>query len=490
MAPIIRKKTTLMRRSVIFALFLSCLLALWLLSPSPSHAFPNNINISNESSPLCSSKCYQKTASLVADRPLKLTQHNVSLPDPWSDGFGQSELWNRIRRVVSQTGNLTVVVFGGSVTCGEGCPAGNESWTEGTDENFEKFDSITAAKESIACAWPARFLHWFNGHHQGRRHLRLLNGCRRSTTIQWAVTERIQRHLPKGYLRDGTKVDLIISDYSVNEVLHQDQSMDKQKKEAELLIQSVLHMPSEPALCFILGGQLIRSPAIIEETMAVAIPYQVPYISYRKALSHLQLDEATWMSDRKHMNWKGHELVLQLLIRWFQWIHCLGPDSEPRHPFPKIPHIYLPTNMTFDKELLQIFSSSDNSAKLFPPVGAHDGWKFMAEKTKYGWIAVEEGSSITFSLPSATRYITVGILRSYENIGCASMEVRRKNTVLLRDTMIGLWGVTASQYDETEFILPQEDVLNPSILTVTFKNERLLSTNSSKFKILLIAASA
>ncbi len=166
-----------------------------------------------------------------------------------------------------------------------------------------------------------------------------------------------------------------------------------------ILIQTVLRLPTKPALAFLTGGRFADAKLRPMDTgLQSIIPYQAPYVSYRQAFTkQIKHSNLSFLGDTVHPNWRGHDLIAQLLANWLKWVKSLprqSPSLISDDSFPSV--LFTPSNYPFSRHVLTFWSAADGDISLFPTL-KNSGWDFVMEaKGKFGWVSQHHNSTIEF----------------------------------------------------------------------------------------------
>lgn len=363
---------------------------------------------------------------------------------------------------------ISVVVLGGSVTAGALCKQGT--------------------RENKSCSWVARIESWLSAVYP-RRRVSVVNLARGGTQTEVALAS-----LSTIFTGMKHKVDLIFTDFSVNDVYEfdgnvghhsavqvqsQQDNYEKAFAVANSLITGLKALQPSAVHIMILGhcGACTQKNVVLNGMSDAAIYRGVMVIDTR--FLHTDLTHFGSDKNRKHPDYPTHQLFADVVVQALRT--GLRPDCPNNTNITKndspaqctgnmlstgIKDIICPTGKINRGEthygrteaeccFIPITKSTRPVlyAKLpscLAPSSIYDaftkattihgvvavGWSVVEDRPgKPGWIATEKNATLTFEVTfGSVPQFTISYLRSYENIGKASLELNGHRIII-----DGLW---------------------------------------------------
>jgi hypothetical protein len=356
-----------------------------------------------------------------------------------TDLLAMEKLMSRL----AQKSTIRVVAIGGSMTKGQDC--------------------LTPSGETASqCAWSAGLQRWLKKAFP-KADVRVTNmGISATSTPARLVRMDVDmRNATKLY----GKTDLWILDHGINDAIgDMGRSPPADRDHAalgsvsvddimsigtEALILKILRIDPTAAMMLLATG-CDQCLAFKENELKIARHHHIPYVDYGFLVEQhseecrpMRASEAAcndaahrcrhcaWWEGSVHVNWSTHQRIADAI--GYVMGRALASVCKAKPLQTNSEMFLMPAQPFWSKTALHAISPCDNFLAQFHAESASkdnvslssNGWKLMEDKKgKPGWIATLAGAQIRFPLAfGAVPTIGLGFLRSYENMGQASIQI-------------------------------------------------------------------
>lgn len=319
-------------------------------------------------------------------------------------------------------GTARVLVFGGSMTAGNGCGQGR--WF------------------GDQCAWSARFASWLRTRFP-RARIELINLARGGQTADGVLSQigvELRANMAAG------NVDLVMLDTLVNDaargatLAYEGLIRYLHQRLPGTPVVSVLSCPAHVPGSWTTGCAEQRA-----EQLRVIEHYGVPYVDFKELVDQRP---ALWQcpadagSACTHPQWKTHQFIADVAASAFGAAWSLPKrTAAAAREFPTAPISDAKALAELEGclEPLSYYSAFDPPTSGEWPKVVAGNWSLYADRPrKPGWISETAGSRLRFRLQFGRRpIIVVNYLRSYEGLGSATVHLNGHQERLA--ILPGLW---------------------------------------------------
>ena len=314
---------------------------------------------------------------------------------------------------------INAAVLGGSISVGGRLSGSDQIWWQ----HLEQW---------LNTAFPCNGTHKF------------VNKARYGTTTDYAL-DRFYDF----FQADETPYDWILAEWGTNDVsqlLKHNNKLEAANSEVEALVMSetelmilgLMQLPTEPMVMYVeMSWSASDKPPFWYSAAhfhsKMLFYYQIPVVSTIKAMFPVHLYQHKtrgvcrhFIADYIHPNHDGHKLTA-LLIAYSLYEEQLQNIVDPLHSVTprSLPPVWLAnpndTRLTRKPLTSLLFMNSDFEMSSMNANDAGD-WSHSAETTKQKWGLIAKPANASLSIEiEITTSISIGFLKTYENIGTAAM---------------------------------------------------------------------
>lgn len=295
-------------------------------------------------------------------------------------------------RNLAQGRRISVLVLGGSMTCGINCGQGKLIFKE--------------------CAWPARFAKWLQEKFP-RASVEMHNAARPGTPL------RPQLAMMGVLMQELKHVDLILVDTLINDRVS---TKNEVSNYLEQLVRSVHEASPRTIVMSVLGHSFQDTWEAKRGHLQVMDHYGLPRFDFASLVEKNRVD-MLWPGGEHHPHWTAHQLIADGLANIFGTALAdphVGEPLDRALPAPIWAANGDPQHWETCMKPLTVYTAT---APKLQPVRLKGKWTLFEDRPgKPGWIAEGYGSQIRFRVKfSGAPKLMVSYLRSYENLAMANM---------------------------------------------------------------------